>query len=172
MRAQADALFNLATDLCLNQHITTPIRGKNILDIVMTNDDKLIHDYTVEKTNLSDHKVVNLQTNITKDEHLNKKSPHWKQNSVLINFNFFTESVSWKKMKSDLGEVDWYQLMQDSDPETQYNLILTRCLQISCRHVPPRRIVNKQCIPRDRKILMRKRTKLRKKNETHYKRIK
>lgn len=77
MHTQADALFNLATDFCLTQYITTPTRGKNILDIVMTNDDKLIQDFTVEKKITSDHKIVNLQLY---NQGGTRKAQHWKQN--------------------------------------------------------------------------------------------
>ena len=71
-------------------------------------------------------------------------------------------------MKRDLGETDWELLMKDCDPEAQYDILMTICLEISEKYVPLRRPSKKipsyiGNIPRDRKILMRKRTKLRKK---------
>lgn len=58
MRTQAETLLNLAVEFCLNQYITTRIRGNNIFHIVMINDDQLTHGYSVEKTQLSSNKIV------------------------------------------------------------------------------------------------------------------
>lgn len=42
MRTQAKAVMHFAEEYCLNQIIDTPTRGKNILDIVMINNDDII----------------------------------------------------------------------------------------------------------------------------------
>ena len=169
MRLQATALLNFATDFCLSQHIDKPTRGNNILDLVMSNNDDLIHEYSVEKTVLSDHNIINIKTTMNKSGHNNVSSlaPHTELNFNQL--NFFSESVSWEDIKTDLGEVDWCSLMKHSDPEHHYETLVSTCLQISRKHVPPRRTAKKSSIPRDRKILMRKRSKLQKRlrNRTH-----
>ena len=56
--------------------------------------------------------------------------------------------------------------MKDCDPEVQYDILTMKFLEISEKYVPLRwsnkTFPNKGNIPRDRKVLMRKRTKLRK----------
>ena len=163
MRVQATALLQLAGEFCLNQHINCPTRGNNILDIVMTNNDELLHDYVVEKTNLSDHNVITLTTNLIMDKQHYATSQAQQAKINFNQLNFFSASLSWADMKKELSEVDWLRLMKGQDAETQYKLLLEKCLEISTKHVPKRRQLYRNNIPRDRKLLMRKRTKLRKK---------
>lgn len=161
MRVQAAALLRFAEEFCLTQLISSPTRGSNILDVVMTNNDKLVYEYSVEKTILSDHNIITLTTNIRTDSHLGNKG---QQTAPTFNqFNFFNDSIKWEDVKRDLGTVDWHQLMEYPAPESQYRQLLLKCLEISEKHIPYKRPANKKGIPRDRKILMRKRIKIRKK---------
>ena len=163
MRTQAEALVRFAQDLYLRQIINTPTRGENILDIVMTNCDELIHSIAVDTTNLSDHNMITITTNIidstpqccvNEDQHTALSFNH---------LNFFSESVCWEKLKRDFNQIDWHHEMRDADPEDQYKKFLQKCRVVSEKYVPLRRAATKKNIPRDRKVLMRKRTKLRKK---------
>ena len=167
MRTQAEALLQFAEELCLNQVINTPTRGHNILDIVMTNHDDVLHNIAVNSTNFSDHNIITLTTNLPTNVQTwipcaAQQAPNFSR------LNFLSESVCWESLKRDLGETDWELLMKDCDPEAQYDILMTICLEISEKYVPLRRPSKKipsyiGNIPRDRKILMRKRTKLRKK---------
>ena len=57
----AKYLLNLSDDHLLIQQVNEPTRkNKNILDLVFTNNDEFIHNITVEKTNMSDHDIVNM----------------------------------------------------------------------------------------------------------------
>lgn len=167
MRTQAEAVLHFAEEFCLNQHINTPTRGTNILDIVLTNNDALLHNITVNRTNLSDHSIITLTTNLS----TNMQTRSTSETHQALNFshlNFLSESVCWEGMKRDLSEIKWNSLMKDLDTESQYDVLVTKCLETSKKHVPLRRpskktLSNKSNIPRDRKILMRKRTKLKKK---------
>ncbi len=67
VRVQATPLLRFAEELCLTQLTSSPTRGSNILDIVLTNNDELVHEYCVDNTNLSDHNIVTLTTNIRTD---------------------------------------------------------------------------------------------------------
>lgn len=167
VRVQAKALLHFAEELCLTQIISSPTRKSNILDIVMTNNDELVHEYCVDETNLSDHNIITLTTNIRSDPHqaicnLTQRLPPTIIN--LSNLNFFSETVHWENLRSQINSVDWPELLRDFDPDDQYKLILWKCLHIAKQHVPLKRPPTpRTSIPRDRKILMRKRTKLRRK---------
>lgn len=161
MRRQAEALLHLAEDLCLLQCIDVPTRSDNILDVVMTNDTDLIHETEVHETNLSDHNIIMVTTKIPFKKKTTLSSPV----NGTLNFNqlnFLSESTNWESLKQDLRVVDW-SVMANDDPSKQYQMITNMCLKISLKHVPFRKPPRKLNIPKDRKLLMRKRTKLRKK---------
>lgn len=160
MRLQAYASLRFAQDLYLTQLIHAPTRGNNTLDVAMCNNEELIYEYSVDKTNLSDHNIITLTTSIKTDTH---PSTTVKQNQTFNQLNFFSESIKWNDVKSDIAAVDWDQVMEDSDPESQYENLLRICFEISKKHIPYKRKPTRPNIPKDRKILMRKRTKIRKK---------
>ena len=167
MRTQAQALLEFANDFCLNQVINTPTRGNNILDIVMTNSEDVLHDIEVNKSNLSDHNIITLTTNLPSNTQTQNNTSATQLPLNFSQLNFFSESVCWESLQKALDEIDW-DLIMDCDPETQYNRLLMKCLEISEKYVPLRMLSkkthpHKNNIPRDRKILMRKRTNLRKK---------
>ena len=67
MRTQAGAFLQQVGEFCLIQSIDIPARGNNILDVVMTNNDQLLYDCTVNKTNLSDYNIITITSTITKE---------------------------------------------------------------------------------------------------------
>ncbi|KAG0702385.1 hypothetical protein GWK47_002865 [Chionoecetes opilio] len=130
MRTQAEAVLNFAEDFCLQQVINTPTRGDNILDIVMINNDDLLHNITVNKTNLSDHNIITLTTSVSTN--MQPRIPSAAQQAPNFSrMNFHSESVCWESLRRDLGEVKWDSLMKDCDPEVQYDILTTKCLEIS-----------------------------------------
>lgn len=163
MRAQAEEFLELAKELCLIQRINTPTRDENILDIVMINNDDFIHNYTVDKTILSDHNIITIETNLTSTKQTDIRVSKLSEKLDFNKLNYFSESVHWENLKQDLSEVDWVHRMDNCDPVAQYETIITTCLDLSRKHVPLRNKRSKLNIPRDRKILMRKRNNLRKK---------
>lgn len=160
MRAQADALLTLANEQFLTQIIRSPTRENNILDIVMTNNMDLPRDYSVNKTNLSDHNMIILDTNITLEA--NNRTLCIQRLSGFSSLNFRSNSVSWLDVKAALSRVCWGQMV-NYQPKDQYNFLIGKCLEVSKKYVLEKRAPPKNDIPRDRKILMRRKLKLRKK---------
>ena len=111
------------------------------------------------KTTQSDHSLIQARTVI------NHPAPRATADPPSnINFlsapNFYSKKVNWEDIRADLSEVEWENMLRDnkSAPEI-YNNILEKCLEISKKHVPMRtqnRVKNQS--PRDRKIIMRKRS--------------
>ena len=60
---QAKLLINLTDELLLTQYILKPTRLNNILDLVFTNNDKLVYDYSIVPTAYSDHNIISLALN-------------------------------------------------------------------------------------------------------------
>ena len=164
MRHQAEELLRLAEDHCLTQIINEPTQGGNILDIVLTNNEDFFQNFTVHPTHLSDHNIVTITTNL-----FSKPHPSARQKATLTTvgfneFNYHSETICWNDLRKDLDKVDWEKELNDLNPEIQYMTILQKCRKVSEAYVPLKRPPpQSKNIPRDRKILMRKRTKLRKK---------
>lgn len=89
----------------------------------------------MNKTNLSDHNIITVTTNLPTNTHLRlssevEQAPNFNFNQL----NFLSESVCWDSIKKDLGELNWDLLMRDCDPEAQYDTIINTCLKISMYH--------------------------------------
>lgn len=178
MRDQAEALLRLAEEHCLTQIINVPTRGDNILDIVMTNNEDIFFELMVQPTHLSDHNIVTLTTNLLSKPFHNDNRKATLTTVGFNDLNYFSDTICWENIKRDLDQVNWEQELKDVSPEVQYKKIILKCKKISEAHVPKKKILALQPnnIPRDRKVLMRKRTKLRRKlretsNEQRVRRI-
>ena len=64
-----EALLNFITHNMLSQLVDKPTRGTNILDLFLTNNERIIHNFEVSDSPLSDHRVVKVNLLI------NLKSP-------------------------------------------------------------------------------------------------
>lgn len=149
--------------MCLIKRISTPTIGENILDRVMIYNDDFVHNYTVNKTILSDHIIITIETNLTSTKQTDIRVSKLSEKLDFNKLNHFNESVHLQNMKQDLSEVDWGHQMENCDPGAQYEAIITTCLKLSSKHAPLTNKRSKLNIPRDRKILMRERNNLRKK---------
>lgn len=161
-RMQATALLDLAENYCMNQYIRVPTRGKNTLDIFLTNNEELVHAYRVDQTTMSDHNIIIISTNIKQLDTKIVINP-LEGELTLNHLNFFSGNTNWENIEGELGELNWDKLIGDN-PKNQYNMILKYCLEICKKYTPLKRgAPTKQNVPRDRKIIMRKRRRLRKK---------
>ena len=71
-----------------------------------------------------------------------------------------TSKVNWQNMRQDLSKVNWVTVTMGSDIDGMYNSICDKIYEVSREHVPLRREPKIRKIPRDRRTLMRKRTKI------------
>ena len=154
--------------LNLNQMILEPTHSSgNILDFLLTNNSESIFNYISTPTALSDHYIVDVTSHLsfTKTDNRNRNSKNL--NSAFDQFNFYSNKIDWEIINEDFRNTDWHSILSplDSDPDTQYETFINKCINIiSSNNVPPKifKNHNKKLIPRDRQILMRKRKKLRK----------
>jgi hypothetical protein len=164
-RTQAELLFVFSDQWCLNQMIDTPTRGSNILDLIFTNNDELIHEITVNKTILSDHNLIDITSNIRRRKTISHRIPN-QINTTATDFgdlNFFSTATDWTNIARELEAVDWRAQMEGASVDEKYSLIMNTALQIAIKHTPLRKAYRTPSIPRDRKVLMRKRCNLNRK---------
>lgn len=111
----------------------------------------------MDKTILSDHNIITIEINLTSTKQTDKCVSEISEKLDFNKLNYFSESVHWQNLKQDLSEVDWVHQMEICDPVAEYEIIITTCLELSRKHVPLRNKHSKLNIPRNWKILMRKR---------------
>ena len=168
-------LLNILNDFMmhfnLNQivHIATHKDG-NILDFLLTNTPDMIFDYQSTPTVHSDHFTIEVSTHMTfKNKNFKNFKPEKTFHNKFDNYNFHSENVNWENIKKDLQCIDWEETLNSiSDPDEQYKTFLNECVAVIISNQVPQRKPNKpkRIIPRDRRILMRKRTKLKKRRQT------
>ena len=102
---------------------------------------------------MSDHNIIQIETNIKilegKQNHQIKKS-----NLSDRDLNFFSGDISWASIDADLLNTSWDMLLTDAKTDEMYKIIINIC---------PKKTPRKHQIPRDRRALMRKRSKWQKK---------
>lgn len=158
-RKQADALKNFAAYYVLDQLVDTPTRVNNILDLFFTNNPELVSRIEVCDTVMSDHRQMNISTTISPEIN---RSVEVDQRGDLFALNFNSDRVDWEGLCESFSVVDWELLIGDLEPNETLAVMMDKIASLCKPHVPLR-IARSGAgrIPRDRRILMRKRTKLR-----------
>ena len=115
-QVQANAFLQFAKEQCLQQYLEEPTRKNNILDVFLTNNDQLTRQIIITETSMSDHNIIQIETNIKiiqeKQNHQIKKS-----NFSYRDLNFFNEDISWASIDADLLNTSWDMLLTDVNTE-------------------------------------------------------
>ena len=166
-QAQARVLLDVAEKAFLTQQLTTPTRLTNILDLFFTNNQDAVSDYKVEKTIFSDHNLITINTAYRKNRTRETHEPI-PASTPFTTYNFYSGDIKWDEVLNSASEVNWDQVLEGNDPNIMLQALTTKLIEICSAHIPVKRWQTKRCslIPRDRKILMRKRASLNKKMGT------
>ena len=168
-RAGSDSIASSLIDFMekhfLNQHILQSThKDGNSLDLVFTNNANLLHSYECiipTLSSVSDHYIVECKTTLgTSPDDFDSEQPI--KSSPLDNLNFFSNDINWEHISDLFKEIDWTLILSGLTPEKQLAIVLDKICLI-CRENIPLRKSNRTCkpkIPRDRRILMRKRKKI------------
>ena len=156
---QAELLFSFAEQWCLSQIVDSPTRGKNILDLVFTNNDEFVHNIEINETIISDHNLIKITSNIKKNVSLKTVAPTINPEITFKDLNFFSDRVDWAGIREELAEFNWESEMRTSSVDEKYNTILATTLKIAKKYTSLRKACYKATIPRDRKTIMRKKNK-------------
>ncbi|KAK3864103.1 hypothetical protein Pcinc_030186 [Petrolisthes cinctipes] len=168
-KSQARLLLTFIEDYCLTQIIHSPTRLNNILDLFLTNE-HIIHDHETYHTNLSDHNLTTVTTSI---DTKGLTEPARVSRAPVPDFtfsylNFYNKNVDWDALRAQIAAIDWLSLLTPKSVDAQHDTILSLLLEACITHVPRRSSgSNTTTIPRDRRALMRTRTRLRKKSATN-----
>ena len=163
-QVQGRALLDFMDYMALEQYIKQPTRQMNILDLLLVNEPDMVRKVHVEDTEMSDHKIITVEARIGLASGTKNKNFRWREKMGTL--NFMSEKVDWLKLKHELSEIDWTNEMNNRDVDEMYDAMYNKIYNTSCNYVPQRKSSIKKKVPRDRKILMRKRAKILKKIET------
>ena len=65
-QVQANVFLQFAQEQCLQQYIEEPTTKNNILDVFVTNNDQLTRQIIITETSMSDHNIIQIETNRNK----------------------------------------------------------------------------------------------------------
>ena len=124
----------------------------------MTNNSSIVCQVMVLDTVVSDHRLILVGTYID-----NVSMPHhdYPESRDFAKLNFNSNLIEWQKLDYDLLNVDWASELNGKYPSEMLKIISEILLSNCSKYIPlkgERR--NKSAIPKDRKILMRKRAKM------------
>jgi len=129
---------------------------------VFTNNKQLINEVNCQNTQFSDHKIVEIATHFK--SHFARTQNNTRQRfNAFDGLNFFSEDIDWAKITEELSTINWENEFHNMQPDDKIQHLIKKCEYICTKHVPQKRPPNtsrKSKIPRDRRILMRRRRKV------------
>ena len=169
-REMISVLSCFSSEFFLEQQIVGPThQAGNTLDLILTNNPELIASYDITPTApVSSHYMIRCTTPLSNPQFYEELPEN---QSKFDDFNLLSDSTSWENINSELRLHDWDSLFAGLSPSRMLEELIMICEDAVSRNSPKRKRFKTQrpIIPRHRKILMRKRTKIRKKFlcETH-----
>ena len=129
----AEELLNFMSANLMNQHVDVPTRGINILDLLLSNNDRLISHVTTKSTVMSDHDMVDVALTLNPTSaahsHINLFDPNDFRSLDFQRANF-------DKLNESLGSVDWKDLRESCSFE-DFPALFTETVHRVCQsHVP------------------------------------
>ena len=147
----------------LTQLIDKPTRQNNTLDLILTNNEEMFTQIEVQDHGrLSDHRLVIAKTIITPG---NDVIQNLSDQNSFRGLNFHHKNLNWEELENEINGINWENAFTGGSAERNFEFFCGKLLEICQKHVPKKKNRRKQTyiIPRDRKILMKKRSRILKK---------
>ena len=154
----------LCEKLLLQQIITIPTHQKgNTLDLVFTNKPEQTHSQWSRNTALSDHYLITFNSNRTEEfEYSNENTNKNKSEYGFHMLDLQSKEINWKSLGKSY-RTDWRKLIIGKTKEEAITSFQDHCVKKTYEYVPKKvgkPSGKKRRIPRDRRILMRRRAKV------------
>ena len=148
----------------LSQYIYEPTHYRgNTLDLICTNNPMIIHGYNIEQTICSPHHLIECSTTYSLSHAEHSQTPKPPTKSIFDQLNFHSPDIDWKCIENEFEQVDWKKELNGVSPKEKTDKFIEISKRISEKYVPKRKSYtnnSKPIIPRHRRKLMRRRTKL------------
>ena len=162
-------LEELASEFFMLQYITKPThKDGNILDLCFCSNPLLIHSFQCDLSIKSHHRMIKCYStlSISSPQEQSFRHPNIEDGpgAVFDSLNFHSDEADWEGLDKSLKNVNWEEL-GNLEPEKSLDKFIKACAERSAVFIPKRKDsgpVKKKAsrIPRTRRILMRRRTKV------------
>jgi len=153
--ASASALLGFMSDYLLNQYVSAPTRGNNILDLFITNVDNLVVNISSCSTDMSDHNLVDVLISYnpmsSSQCHVNVFDKHEFRS---LDFN----KADFEEVNNQLRDIDWVEMRNRCTQEEFPELFTESLFSVCAACVPLKKVGNGK--PRLMKVLRRKKKRL------------
>ena len=161
-RTASEMLLDFVNEELLVQLVSENTRkGKSLLDIILTNDEDIIYNTKVEKTNLdTDHDMITCDILLKSTGTISDNSEQDSDKKLLDKLNF--NKADWEPIREELSTVNWEEtLTGEMSVADMYNKFEEIIYKSSEKHTPVRTEREQSCkIPRNRLVLIRKRKRI------------
>ena len=158
-----DSLSSFCSQYFLYQLVDQPThRAGNTLDVILTNNSELFRTTTcIPASPISSHSVVLVQSLLSSSP-VRIEKRNQQDSTKFDEVNLLSEKTDWETIRNTLETVDWNHQFENLSTTEMIESLTELCSEVAIRNAPKRRRKGKPRVPRERRILMRKRTKLRK----------
>ena len=154
---QVRELLRFCDKFSLSQQITEPTRNENTLDLIFTNNDELIRDITISDTTYSDHKLIEVQTNINNGS---RPKRNIKREGLFSKFNFNNKRIDWEKINRDLTNIQWETVLSNKNPTQGIEKLTSEAYEVCLKYVPLRKARKRSNLERERRRHYKRRKKI------------
>ena len=156
MKSQFNKLIDVMDNHALVQIVEEPTRKENTLDLVFTNNVNMFTNIDVTGSSMSDHKLVELTTNIVNSVAQSKKIEK-KEYGKDMNFwhlNFHHEDVNWINVNKEISNIDWNKIFLGKNTKDCTDILMDLLLILCLTHIPVKKQKSRSKIPKERKKLL------------------
>ena len=139
-RTMLNDLNKFCNEMFMSQYVNQSThKDGNILDLVFTNNENLIHDYSVLPVlqTTSHHSIVMVSTSL-KVQSLAHDDDQPEPRSKFNALNFFADEINWNELKNDFSQINWNHKLSSDDPQEILNSINQIYLDKCKKRIPAR----------------------------------
>ena len=154
-------LKNFMNNNFLCQYVDVATRNQNILDLCLSNNDRLVQQVTSEKHEISDHNVVEIRVPSSEFKLTTYGTDSSKPS--LYGFNALDlHSANFDKISETLNEINWENEWQNSSLEEFPKILQSLVLDACVKHAPQKGLSKKNPskYKRSYRTILRKKRKL------------
>ena len=152
-KQQFERLLEVCGDHFMLQMIEEPTRERNTLDLMFTNEVKLVTAVEVTKSSYSDHDIIEMSTNYSLKEK-EKCNREQSEDNEFRTLNFRAKSVKWKNIAGMIEDIDWDQEFESRNSIAGTKNMLEKFTKCAKENAPKRNTQsNGSKIPKERKKL-------------------
>ena len=156
-RSQANILLDMMDTYALIQEISEPTRGKNILDLLMTNNSEMIMRVNIIPIALTDHKLIRADLKLDPIKH---KMNDTSQEGIFSGLNLYSNNINWDEINQEIQKVDWENILDNVMPDEMLDKIEQEIRKVICNRIPLKTTRKRNKHERQIRTLFKKRSKL------------